>query len=256
MQPGCPALQRGPPRLIDHVADLAGGPAPEPGLSVEDEATADPGAPEVRRARSCTAFRRPGGTRPRPRPGRRCRPKPASQAARELFRERERALPAGQVAGVRHDAGLLVGVTGRSDPDAHRAPWSRLRPASAASRSAPAISAATSFGPALGGVAQRASPSTLLRALTTTVWILVPPRSMPPRAVAGAGLIARDHKPAGRWLWGDLEDGALACRGDPDRALADRDRLGSLPTSMGIPTWVPVSGSKRSTLPLPLATQT
>jgi hypothetical protein len=50
----------------------------------------------------------------------------------------------------------------------------------AASRSAAAISAATSAGPPLVGVARRADPSTVCSSSTTTAWIFVPPRSIPP----------------------------------------------------------------------------
>ena len=53
---------------------------------------------------------------------------------------------------------------------------------SIASRSAPAISFATSGGPPSVGVARLADPRTFESASTTTVWILVPPRSMPPRS--------------------------------------------------------------------------
>src|SRR5262249_58990022 len=53
--------------------------------------------------------------------------------------------------------------------------------ASAASFMVATISLATSSGPPSVGVGRLAWPSTWLSASTTTVWILVPPRSIPPR---------------------------------------------------------------------------
>src|ERR1700761_2335613 len=59
--------------------------------------------------------------------------------------------------------------------------------ASAASTSALPIAVATSVGPPLVGVGCRASPLTSPSASMIAVWILVPPRSMPPcRSVIGA----------------------------------------------------------------------
>src|SRR3954468_11669496 len=55
--------------------------------------------------------------------------------------------------------------------------------ACAACLSAPAIAAATSAGPPLVGVGTRSSPRTVCSSSTTTAWIFVPPRSMPPRMV-------------------------------------------------------------------------
>ena len=61
--------------------------------------------------------------------------------------------------------------------------WSLDVPAAAAaSRRVSAIAAATSGGPPVCGVGRRAWPRTWLRPSTTTAWIFVPPRSMPPRA--------------------------------------------------------------------------
>ena len=45
MQPRRPQVQRAPPRLDHHVADLAGGPAADPRLAVEDQAAPDAGPP-------------------------------------------------------------------------------------------------------------------------------------------------------------------------------------------------------------------
>src|SRR5262249_24281797 len=63
--------------------------------------------------------------------------------------------------------------------------------AEASSRHA-SISFATSSGPPSVGVGRRASPSTWLSPSTTTVWILVLPRSIPPRgACCESGLTAQ-----------------------------------------------------------------
>jgi hypothetical protein len=61
---------------------------------------------------------------------------------------------------------------------------------SAASRSAAAIASATSCGPPLVGVGCRAWPVTSPRASTIAAWILVPPRSMPPRRSATRAVYA------------------------------------------------------------------
>ena len=58
----------------------------------------------------------------------------------ESFAEREAALPAGQVLALRDDAGLLVGVAGGADADALPGRAGSTPAASAASRSASAIS--------------------------------------------------------------------------------------------------------------------
>ena len=68
--------------------------------------------------------------------------------------------PAGQVPGAGDDAGLLVGVAGRADPDALQVAASRPRPAPrprAAPRPSPRRRPA---GPPLVGVGRRASPWT------------------------------------------------------------------------------------------------
>ena len=67
---------------------------------------------------------------------------------------------------------------------------------SSASCIAPAISSATFSGPPLVGVCRRACPRTSNLSSTTTVWILVPPRSMPPRTVFFlAGLTPETYSP-------------------------------------------------------------
>ena len=257
MQPACPALHRGPPRLTTMWPTSPAAPRPSQGFPLRIEAAADAGAPEVRRARSCTACRRPGGTRPRPRPGRRCRPRPASRA-------RPRAAPR---AGTSPPSRAGCARRRRRPSSRRRRPASRPRrpcsavvstpAASAASRSAPAIAVATSLGPPSVGVGRRASPSTLLRALTTTVWILVPPRSMPPRADAGAGLTRETINPRGDGSYGVI----LKTAPSP----AEATQTAPSPTAIDGGLAPHVDGDRRSrrrfrveasTVPLPLATQT
>src|SRR5262249_42788479 len=65
-------------------------------------------------------------------------------------------------------------------------------PCAAASRTAAAISRETSSGPPSVGVGRRDWPSTWLPGSTMTAWILVPPRSIPPRgAWSGSGLTGK-----------------------------------------------------------------
>ena len=77
----------------------------------------------------------------------------------------------------------------------------------AASRIAAAISRATSSGPPVVGVGRRDCPSTSFLSSTTTVWIFVPPRSIPPRAGGAlAGLTAQTISPGSEgfgklWAW-------------------------------------------------------
>src|SRR4029079_328692 len=59
-------------------------------------------------------------------------------------------------------------------------------------RIAGALAPATSAGPPVVGVGWRAWPSTTWAASTTTAWIFVPPRSMPPR-VAPFGVVMTRH---------------------------------------------------------------
>ena len=97
--------------------------------------------------------------------------------------ELERALPAGEVPGLGNAPGALVDVAGRADT--HRRPGRRSRgsPPAPPPASPPPSARRRPRGHrwwASAGAPPRA-PSTL--PLTTTVWILVPPRSMPPRAI-------------------------------------------------------------------------
>src|SRR5215217_7693888 len=71
--------------------------------------------------------------------------------------------------------------------------WAVPVPAScAAVRSAPAIASETSAGPPSVGVGTRACARTFESSSTTTAWIFVPPRSMPPRTsgLRRAGVLA------------------------------------------------------------------
>src|SRR3954452_7756788 len=64
--------------------------------------------------------------------------------------------------------------------------------AAAASSSAPAISAVIARGPPSTGVCLRASPATAPRPFRITAWILVPPRSMPPRPLMPSAILTRN----------------------------------------------------------------
>src|SRR5919202_4062086 len=63
---------------------------------------------------------------------------------------------------------------------------------------AAAMAAATSSGPPSVGVGWRAWPSTAWPGSTTTAWILVPPRSMPPRGAPFGVLMTRHAMPMDR----------------------------------------------------------
>ena len=122
-----PAGALGAAALDDHVADLAGGAAAEPRLAVEDQAAADAGAPEDAEQGRELARRRRAGTRLRSRPGRRCRCGPRSRGRLASVRASGK-LPSqpGRFRAAGDDAGLLVGVAGRADPDPARSAGSTL----------------------------------------------------------------------------------------------------------------------------------
>src|SRR5919197_5629055 len=108
---------------------------------------------------------------------------------------------------------------GEPTPTPTRASGSRLA-AWVASRTASAIRSATSSGPPAVGVGRRASPTTFERPSTTTAWIFVPPRSIPPRGIIGA---------AYSWaasLAQDLSKGAVATDQGVGRAVVLKLRLG------------------------------
>src|SRR5215203_2534958 len=93
----------------------------------------------------------------------------------------------------------------------------------AASRRAPAIASATSSGPPLVGVGRRACPTTSLPASTIAVWILVPPRSMPPRKSATPASLRADER-----LEAVVGEAALVrAQPPPAAALADRSPCGA-----------------------------
>ena len=101
----------------DDVADLARGPAPEPGLAVEHEAAADAGAPEDAE----DGVELAGGAELELRVGRDLdvvaelhgRADPSA----EVLAEREGAFPAGQVARAGDGPVVLVDGAGRADAD-------------------------------------------------------------------------------------------------------------------------------------------
>src|SRR5665811_739973 len=131
MQPRRPQGTAGAVAFDHHVADLGRGAAAEPGHPVDDNSTADPGAPpdaEQRRvlapgAELVLAFDRDLDVVADLHLG--------PQSLRERLAEWEATLPAGQVAGAGDDPGLAVGVAGRADADAAqrvgRGPGGRCR---------------------------------------------------------------------------------------------------------------------------------
>ena len=106
------------PALLDHhVADLTRRATPDPSLAVEDQAAADPGAPEdpedrpVRLAGAELELRVGGDVDVVRDPHRR----PESVGKRRA--ERKASLPPGRLPRLGDVAGLLVGVARRADPD-------------------------------------------------------------------------------------------------------------------------------------------
>ena len=187
-RPPCsPGARRGslaPPRLTTMWPISPAAPRPSQGLPSRISPPPTP-VPQKTPSSGRRACRRRGGTRPRSRPGRRCRPGPWCRAPlRALSASGKLPSQPGRLRALRDDAGLLVGVAGRADPDARQVAGSRPRPARPPRASRRPSRSATSSGPPSVGVGRRDSPRTLPRASTTAVWILVPPRSMPPRSSA------------------------------------------------------------------------
>ena len=198
MQPRLPQGQRAPPRLTTMWPISPAEPRPCQSLAAEDEAAADPGAPEdaehrvvvaagaelalgVGRDADVVADRRPGAER-----------------LGEPRAEREAPVQSGRFRAFETIPAFGLDLAGRADADpGQRAGLDAGGPA--ASRSAAAIASATACGPPSCGVGRRASPSTVLPESTMIAWIFVPPRSIPPRARRSRSSAARldDHE-AGR----------------------------------------------------------
>src|SRR3954454_17189091 len=106
-----------PADLDHHMADLAGGVAAEPELAVEHDPAADARAPEHPEQRAVAlagAERRLGHGGDVDVVAERDR---SAEVVLQRPRERERALPAGEVARARDRAVLVVHVAGRADAD-------------------------------------------------------------------------------------------------------------------------------------------
>ncbi len=190
-----------PAAVLDHhVADLPGRPAPGPPLAVEDQPAADAGAPEDAEDRvvGLAGAELELGVRSRRR--RRCRSAPGRRARRRASGPAGRCPPSPGGCGPRRRPRSPRSCRPASRRRRRSANRSRTPAASAASTSALAISSATSAGPPSVGVWRRASPLTSPVGLTIAAWILVPPRSMPPRSASlpAAACIARESIPGVR----------------------------------------------------------
>ena len=101
-----------------------------------------------------------------------------AERVRQRAAEREAALPVGQVARARDGARRLVDHAGRADADADEVALDARGARPRASRR-PSRRRRPAGRPSVG-VGTRASPSTSRSSPTTTAWIFVPPRSIPP----------------------------------------------------------------------------
>ena len=182
MQPLRPAGAASAPALDDDVPDLAGGAAAEPLLPVQDQAAADAGAPPDAEDGLELLARLRARTRPERRPRRRCRSGPGRRDPWRVSRRAgtSRSSPAGcgrprrrRSPRPRRRASPCRSPSGRG---------CRVRPVPPPLASPRPPRAPRPPGRPCPGVGRRDCPRTLLSASTTTVWILVPPRSMPPRA--------------------------------------------------------------------------
>ena len=219
MQPRRPQGQRAPPALDDHVADLPGDAAAEPGLAIEHQPAADARCPRRPRRSTCRAGRRRARTprdrdldvvahphgraelRRGARPSGKGPPIPAGCAPMRPRRSSSSTSPGEPTpTPIRSPVSTPGGLGGLLDRRRHLA-GDVLRGA-------------------LVGVGRRDSPSTWLESSVTIAWIFVPPRSMPPAGVASRARAGSRRDPV---------DGAFLRRRDPDPALAGRDRcrLGS-----------------------------
>ena len=265
-RPPCsPAARRGSARrpLDDHVADLARRAAAEPGLAVQDQPAADPGAPEDARAATCSGDRRRAGTRPRSRPARRCPPRTgAPSASSSHAAELERRPPSRAGCAPGRPSRCLVHVPGRADPDARQlARLASRRPAPPPAAPRPSARRRRAGRPRVG-VGRRAWPSTFHLPSTTTAWILVPPRSMPPRAIMGfRGLTRRSLPSAGLTLvgsrpWIRLVAGPVAADQGVGGAVVGELGLGVGLRARGRSAWpapcrAPLPTGRRSRCPRP-----
>ena len=185
-----PAGALGPVDLDDHVADLRRGAPPEPGLPLEDQAAADPGSPPDAEDRLVVT----AGAEVELALDRDLDVVAELDLRPQVFAERSRR--AGTCPPSR--AGSSRPRRSRSSRRRRRAirrrprpaPRSRRRPARPLRAGPPRSRRRRPAGRPRSGSGRRASPRTLLSASTTTAWILVPPRSMPPRGEPSDELMA------------------------------------------------------------------
>ena len=185
MQPMRPHVHLRAVDLDHHVADLAGGAAADPRSCRRGSARRRRRCPRRHRARRRTRAPRPARTRPGCRRSRRARALTVLDAARRGNgrAERELAGPVGRDVARLGDGALRCSSTAPGEPMPTPASADGSTPApSAASASAATIPSATPCGPLSFGVGWRACPSTWWSSSTMIAWILVPPRSIPPRS--------------------------------------------------------------------------
>ena len=183
MQPSPPAGAACAAALDDHVADLAGGAAAEPGLAVEDQPAADAGSPEDAEDQSRTPCPAPSWNSASIATGRRCRSGPrCPERSFSVLPEREASRSSRAGCGRRRRPRSSRRRRRGSRLRRRQSRACRARPARPPRASRPPSPRRRPPGPPLVGVGRRDCPSTSFCASTTTVWILVPPRSMPPRA--------------------------------------------------------------------------
>src|SRR5262245_34436931 len=172
MHPGCPALQRGPPRLMTMWPISPAAPRPSHGLPLS---TRPPPTPVPQKTPSTDLY---GFPAPNPYSAltATCTSLPTPTGVPSDFERfsasgNEPSQP-GRLRAFETAPVFSSASPGEPTPTPFRSLVASPA-ASAASLFASAIAPATSSGPPSVGVGLRASPSTLLRALTTTVWILV-----------------------------------------------------------------------------------
>ena len=188
MQPRRPHVQRAPSISTTMCPISPAPPRPRPGLAVEDQPAADAGPPEDAEQRVV----RPPGAELELGVGGDLHvvadPHLRAERGLELRGQRERAFPVGQVA--RAGARLRRRSSRASRPRSRPACAGSISAALAASRSASAIASATSCRSTARGCRHGARTRARCdRRRRSTVWIFVPPRSIPPYAGI-AGIIA------------------------------------------------------------------